>query len=96
MRKKIESILFGDSKDKLQELMTLDKNGVPVLKHLFEISMDFIDNLKSTLELSNAGSVEELINEVKKIKSPIPSSSSEMNKVLDELQERVRKIKNSI
>lgn len=96
MRKQIESILLGDSKDKLQELMALDKNGVPVLKYLFEISMDFIDNLKSTLELNNTESVEELIKEVKKIKSPISSSSSEMNKVLDELQERVRKIKNSI
>lgn len=95
MKKEVEKILLGDSKDKLQELKTLDKNGVPVLNILFEISMDFINNLKSILELNNAKSIEEITKEVRRIKTPV-QSNDDMNKKLDELQEILTKINNSL
>ena len=91
MKKRVENILLGNSKNKLQELEKLDKDD---LKILFEISINIIDELKSILELNEVKSIDDLIKEVERIKTPM--SSSDMNKKLDELQETLRKINSSL
>ena len=91
MKKRVENILLGNSKNKLQELEKLEKDD---LKILFEISINIIDELKSILELNEVKSIDDLIKEVERIKTPM--SSSDMNKKLDELQETLRKINSSL
>lgn len=91
MKKRVENILLGNSKNKIQELEKLEKDD---LKSLFEISINIIDKLKSILELNEVKSIDDLIKEVERIKTPM--SSSDMNKKLDELQETLRKINSSL
>lgn len=91
----------GDSTSKLKKLSALEKSGFPVLKLLLDNYIDLFNKLSEIgnlldIDIKTPADIEEVINKVKKIKSPVPSSSSEMNKVLDELQEKVRRIKNSI
>lgn len=91
MKKRVENILLGNSKNKLQELEKLEKDD---LKILFEISINIIDELKSILELNEVKSIDDLIKEVERIKAP--SLNTDMNKKLDELQETLRKINSSL
>ena len=93
--KNIEEILNGDSKNKLQELKSLEKEGVPVLKLLLDKYTELLTDLCTLLGLESGSGIEEIKKEVRKIKSPIPSCS-EVNKELDKLQETLRKINSSL
>ena len=101
---KVLDLLIGEKKDKIQQLEKLEKSGVSVLKviinHYNQLSEALLE-IDSILggELENIKSPEDLesiIERVKEVKNPTPISNSDMSKKLDELQETLRRINNSL
>jgi len=91
----------GDSTSKLKKLSALEKSGFPVLKLLLDNYIDLFNKLSEIgnlldIDIKTPEDIEEVVNKVKKIKSPVPSSPDEMTRKLNELQETLRRINSSL